>query len=453
MRTKARTLAIGFFPRKFCGEAAQFELGLHRIPLLVEGWEVAWVQLDHDDQQANVRALRQAAPDLVLLHSNRAQIVETVDLIDALTEELPELPLFLCGWVAHPPYVTAAFAAAKGLRHPNFALLCGEIEAIVPALLDRLASGGASLAGLPGVVPWDPRSRRWRGRSDFVLVEDVGSLPPVTIDHIPKQHRQSQAGWVDLSRGCLYRCAFCFLCCYRRPRMRRLSKQSVREGIRAAAEKGVKVLGLYTASVSLDIELMATVVDTFRELRLDDVSVVGAVGPIGRRFLGRDQLELLARLKWSVMTVGLQSITPQAIRLGRRPDDPETVARTMEFISTFATPEVELILGLPGDTPEGFRRTIAFVLSLPVNITVQTFRLDAWSSFFIERKKFGLKADFRDVGRVYESDSFPKGAIEDCRQWLRRLGRARWPYRAKSLALDGEQINDTRAAAGPAEGG
>jgi hypothetical protein len=227
--------------------------------------------------------------------------------------------------------------------------------------------------------------------------------------------------------------------------MRRVGPERVREGIRAAAAKGVKVLGLYTASVSLDIELISTVVDTFRELRLDDVSVVGAVGPIGRRFLDRQKLELLAQLKWSVMTVGLQSITPQAIRLGRRPDDHETFARTMEFVSTFTTPEVELILGLPGDSPEGFRRTIAFALSLPVNITVQTFRLDAWSSFFAERKKFGIKADFRNVARVYENSSFPKGAIEECQQWLRRVGRARLRYRAKALALDGEQINDTQA--------
>jgi hypothetical protein len=442
----ARTLAIAFFPRAFCGEAAQFEVGLHRLPAMAPpGWGVEWLQLDAGDPERSVRAVADAAPDLLLLHANRTQMVETVAFLDALADHCAALPVLLCGWIAQPAYIDEAFAACApaGLRHPRFALACGEVEAVVPAALARLqdAVDLERLAGLPGVVRWDSPGRAWVGRPEFVCVEEMDRLPVCTIDHIRKEWRDADAGWVELSRGCRLRCSFCFVCCYARPRMRRVGLPRLRAGIEAAAAKGVKVLGLYTASVSLDIELVRGVVDAFRDLGLRDVAVVGAMGPVGRKFLSPAQLDLLGALRWSVMTVGLQSITPAATRLARRMDDPERFAATMERIAGFVTPEVELILGLPGDSPEAFRRTIEFALALPVNVTVQTFRLDPWSTYFAERELHGLRADFRNVARVYESAAFPGRSIEECRAWLRSLGQGPWRHRAKNLALDGQQLN------------
>jgi radical SAM superfamily enzyme YgiQ (UPF0313 family) len=345
------------------------------------------------------------------------------------------------------PYVDAVFDAASGLRHPSFALACGEIEAIVPPLLDSLAGesrlSAESLRGHAGVVAWDAAERAWDGACELVFVQDMDALPDATIDHIPKRWREGAAGWVELSRGCKLRCSFCFACGYRNARMRRFSAERVRRGVRLAAEKGTKVLGLYTASVSMDIDLVAVVVDAVRDLGLG-LKVVGAVGPVDRGFLQGERLDRLSKLDWSVMTIGLQTVTPEAIRLARRADDPETFARVAQTISGFTTPEVELILGLPGDSPQGFRTTIEFLLSLPVNITVQTFRLDPWSTYFEQRDRHGLRADFRDVARVRSSNSFSEGQIAECAAWLRELGRAPWTHTARQLAFDGEQINCSR---------
>ena len=447
MAETTRTLGIAFFSRKLCGEAAQFEIGLHRIPHMIgANWGVEWIELDHDDQDRNARTVADCRPDLLLLHANRDQMVETVAFVDHATEQLPDLPIVLCGWIAQPAYVDAVFEAAEGLRHPSFALACGEVEAIVPPLLERVRGprgGPVELGEVAGLVRWDVVGRRWTGPARFVVVEDVDALPLCTIDHIPKRWRDSRAGWVELSRGCRLRCSFCFACCYRKARMRGHDPARVREAVRAAAVAGVEVLGLYTASVSLDVDRLGTVAAAFRELGLRDVAVVGAVGPIGRRFATGRVLEALSAFDWSVMTVGLQSITPEATRLARRPDDPETVARVMEGVSAFVTPELELILGLPGDSPEGFRRTVRFALSLPVNVTVQTFRLDPWSSYFEQREQLGLEADFRQVARVRRSPSFPEGSIEECRGWLEQLGAGPWTHRARALALDGRQLNDS----------
>jgi hypothetical protein len=108
MAGATKTLVIAFFPRKFCGEAAQFELGLHRVEAMQSGgWGVEWVELDDADPTASVRRVEESSADLVLLHANRTQMTETVAFVDAMAASSPDRPLVLCGWVAQPSYAPA----------------------------------------------------------------------------------------------------------------------------------------------------------------------------------------------------------------------------------------------------------------------------------------------------------------------------------------------------------
>jgi hypothetical protein len=441
MHRKSRELALAFFPTPFSGEAAQYELGLHRLPRMVKtGWHELWLQLAPAAAEDNARAAAEAAPAAVLLHVHRTQVVDALAFANALGRLRPDLPLIMCGWTAHPPYVDAVAAAAGGLTSPSFALLCGEVEAVMPLALARLADGGgmAALAGLPGIVVWDPCRRTWQGSQEYLFVDDLAALPAAAIVNIPKELQDSRADWLELARGCKYRCAFCIGCAFARPRLRRFDPQRIRRAVRDSAERGVEVLGLLSSSNSFDVDLLRSVVGAVRALGRSGLRVAG---PVHARFASGETLELLASLDWELMTIGLQTLTPEAQRLMRRGDDPEVFARTMEGISSFSTPEVEIVLGLPGDTPEGFQRTVRYVLGLPVKVTVHTLRLDPWSSFLIERDRLGLSADFTRMGRIRRSAAFSAAQLGECRTWLRRLGRGPWPYRAKTLSFDGEQLN------------
>jgi hypothetical protein len=98
-------------------------------------------------------------------------------------------------------------------------------------------------------------------------------------------------------------------------------------------------------------------------------------------------------------------------------------------------------VGLPGDTPEGFRETINWALSLPADISVYRLRLDPWSRYLVNRHELGIKADFSRMGRVVKTPGFSDGEINDCESWLRRLCRKPWHYRAGNMYLDGEILN------------
>lgn len=435
-----RTLVLAFFPTPFSGEPAFYELGMHRLPLMLgKDWRAVWLQLAPGCAEAGAREAAAAGPAAVLLHVHRGQVADALGFANALGRLRPKLPLFMCGWNAHPPHVAAVAAATGGLKSPSFGLLCGELEATAPQALARVAGGGgmASLSGIRGVAVWDPRRRLWWGSQEYAAVEDLAALPDAALSHIPKEWMGRRAGWLELSRGCRCRCAFCLLSVFDRPRLRSFSPGRIRAAARAATARGVEVLGLLSAGANYDPEALGAAVDALRRLRRPGLKVAGAVHV---RHIDERTFGLLAALSWEFMIVGFQSAKPEAERLMRRREDPEAFARTIERISSFVIPEVEIILGLPGDTPAGFKRTIRWLLGLPVHITVHWLRLDPWSDFFRDRERLGLKADFSKEGRLVEGPGFSAEQLEECRDWLRRLRRT---HRAQSLKIEGEQINDT----------
>ncbi len=438
-----KTLAMVFFPTPFSGEAAQYELGMHRLPFLLEGWDQVWLELAPGRAGDDAVTVAGARPDLVLLHAHRTQVAGALAFAEAFGAVRPDVPLVMCGWTAHPPYVDGVMAATEPLTSPAFALACGEVEAVIPPLAERLAAraGPAGIEEVPGLVRWDPLERRWRGAPRYVFVEDLDRLPDVSIEHIPKAWKQDMAGWLELARGCRFRCSFCLACAFPTPGLRRFGPERIREGVRRSVDAGVSVLGLLTSSNSFDAELLRSLVGAFSDL---GVKGIGVAGPMHAKYVRGEVLDLLRTLDWRLMTIGLQTITGEAQRLIRRGDDPAELAATLERIATFATPEIEIILGLPGDSPAGFRRTVEYLLALPVNITVHTLRLDPWSTFLMERERFGIVADFVGGARVVSHDSFSLEQMDECRAFLRELAAGPWTFRAGQLALDGEHLNRKR---------
>ena len=93
-----KTLGLTFFPTQFSGEAAQYELGMHRLPQMIgDAWVPEWIQLPGTDAAANARRIADARPDFVLLHAHRFQVPDALALANALGELCPEVPLLQCG--------------------------------------------------------------------------------------------------------------------------------------------------------------------------------------------------------------------------------------------------------------------------------------------------------------------------------------------------------------------
>jgi radical SAM superfamily enzyme YgiQ (UPF0313 family) len=83
-----------------------------------------------------------------------------------------------------------------------------------------------------------------------------------------------------------------------------------------------------------------------------------------------EHLEFLGEIGPAYLGVGMQSMDQAVLKLHQRPSDSPRFERAVRDLAAITSIELQIIFGLPGDTPEGFRRTLDYALSLPASVRV-----------------------------------------------------------------------------------
>lgn len=76
----------------------------------------------------------------------------------------------------------------------------------------------------------------------------------------------------------------------------------------------------------------------------------------------------LSSIATSYLGIGLQSIDPAVLKQLERPFDPRRFESVVRHLAKLARCEIQIIMALPGDSPEGFRRTLDYSRSLGVAV-------------------------------------------------------------------------------------
>ena len=103
--------------------------------------------------------------------------------------------------------------------------------------------------------------------------------------------------------------------------------------------------------------------------------------------IDREMLQVLLDHGADRISVNPQSLEPQVLRAIGRQHSPEDIEKAMTLATSMGFPHVnmDLIAGLPADTPEGFRRTLDRCLTFGAdNITVHTLSLKKGSRILLE---------------------------------------------------------------------
>jgi radical SAM superfamily enzyme YgiQ (UPF0313 family) len=194
---------------------------------------------------------------------------------------------------------------------------------------------------------------------------------------------------LETIRGCVYRCKFCYY-----PKsydnLYFLSPSRIIDNLRYARERGVREVILLDPTLNQRrdfrnfLRLLATCnpeqsFTYFGELRAEGIDTEIA--------------SLLREANFNEVEIGLQSIEPAAQTLMDRRNNRRAYERGVAaLLDAGMHVKVDLIVGLPGDTPESVRRSIRYVHDSGLYSDVQVFNLSILpgTSFREEASRHGL---------------------------------------------------------------
>jgi len=261
----------------------------------------------------------------------------------------PGVKLF-CGG----PEVTADPVSVLDLGIFDF-VITGEGEVPFLSLCQNL-SAGEDYSRIPGIVT--------------AVTSIIQTPPPITnLDSLPSPYltgvidTHSTPGilW-QLSRGCSFTCDFCF-----DSRgvhgVRHFSLERVELELRHFAATGVSQIFVLDSTFNLNPERAKKILRMIKKYAPN----IHFHFEVRNEFIDREMAKLFAQIACSLQ-IGLQSADQEVLRLvGRSFNKADFSAKVGLLNDSGAVFGFDLIYGLPGDTLEGFRRTLDYALSLYPN--------------------------------------------------------------------------------------
>ena len=314
-------------------------------------------------------------------------IDRTLWIASRLRERRPDLRIIIGG-----PEVTADNAWV--LQHPaiDFAAI-GEGEQTFAELLIALRdqhTPSEPIAGLY-VSPNVARSRRERSAPDLPVLESHSALgesglllpafrqPLASLDEISSPYLEGILDAADEDmllletiRGCIFKCKFCYY-----PKsyddLYFVSREKIIANLQYARERGVKEVVLLDPTLN-QARNFADFVKLLAEQNPDHQWRY--FGELRAEGLTPDIARVLREANFTEVEIGLQSIDPLAMELMDRKNNMKAFERGVTALMDVGIDvKVDLIIGLPGDTPDSVRRGMHFLRDTGLYSSVQVFNL------------------------------------------------------------------------------
>lgn len=275
----------------------------------------------------------------------------TRHLVRLLRRAKPDLTIFAGG-----PEATADPEGMLSSSPFDF-LILGDGEIPFMDAMAALATG-QNISGIKGIACMQDNRFVSSGTHAAQLLD---TIPSPYLSGIADPDRYGGVLW-QISRGCDFGCDYCFDAQGRKG-VRRFSMARVAEELDFFVKKRVAQVTVIDSTFNQDIKRAKEILRLI-ERRAPHIHFHFEVRS---EFIDREMARLFARVNCSLQ-VGLQSAHPQVHKGVRRvfnaEDFPRRIAMLNESGAIFG---FDLIYGLPGDTPEGFRASIDFALALYPN--------------------------------------------------------------------------------------
>jgi radical SAM superfamily enzyme YgiQ (UPF0313 family) len=341
--------------------------------------------------QGLLAALLDAQPDIVGFTCYLWNIERTLWLAEQMKARRPEVLVVLGG-----PEITLDNAWV--LEHPavDFAVL-GEGEATWVEWLEALNRAPAAAHHVAGVYSAAARRagppRRPLGRLDDVSSPYLAGILDAADERLLL---------LETVRGCVFRCKFCYY-----PKSYEglyfLGQEKLRANLRHARQRGAEEVVLLDPTLNQRRDFAAFLRILGEENPDRQFTYFGELRAEG---ITPDVARLLANAPFNAVEIGLQSIDPRAMDLMDRNNNLRAFQRGVQALREAGIDvQIDLIIGLPGDTVDSVRRGLDFLHQQPMGTGVQVFNLAVLpgTAFRHEAAALGLQYQPRPPYYVLET--------------------------------------------------
>ncbi|MBI5477777.1 MAG: cobalamin B12-binding domain-containing protein [Deltaproteobacteria bacterium] len=397
---------------------------------LVDDSLPADTEAPHEEFRLSERHVEQLAagdPDAVCFSAYCWNVDAILEACARLKQRRPET-LTVVGGRAVEDMAPALLRDHATLDH----VVGGEAERSFVELLGRWRATGLPLAHdlPPGVFGRSPSGDVVSG-PPAELVADLDTIPSPYLAGIVQPAPEGMM--LELSRGCLNRCGYC---AWNSAKTRRAFSQArLVDELRWALRNEVRHVTLIDSAINYEQSTLerfvaaAEAADPGRELRY--------TYNLRHELLTPAQVELLGRLRAQQVLLGMESLSEGAMRQSdREPLDRGRFQAALRLLRRLAPDPaaspptvVGVVLGLPGDTLDGFQRTMDYLGELaaepagsPIGaVLVSLLQVFPGTTLWRRRAELGIRVPGRGIPYVLEVGTFPRIDLQRALSYLNKL--------------------------------
>lgn len=334
----------------------------HLIASELDGLEVHLIESRTPDIDEFLARIEETDPDVIGVSAYVWSFPMLLDVAREVKRRCPDTTIVFGGPSARP----SMFA-----RHPFIerrfdvdALVLGEGEEIFVEIVKLHDRSFDSLRQLPGLAL--PTPDGWHRTNPPSPLENLDSL---ASPYVLGLHSKNVSAHLESFRGCPLSCSFCQWG-EGQGNSRIFSEAYLQRDLEILIAEGIRRSTVVDAALNLNPRAFRNFAKAAR--------ATGATKELALSFevypshLTNEHLDFIAECHHPLeLGLGLQSYDKDVLRKMQRPFDEkrfENVARTLHSLGCLVA--IEIILGLPGDNPDSFLRTLERARNLPCEVRV-----------------------------------------------------------------------------------
>jgi radical SAM superfamily enzyme YgiQ (UPF0313 family) len=325
----------------------------------LQGSQFAFIDFRKSDIDAYVDAILEFEADLVGFSVYIWSSLLLTEVARRVKKRRPECLLVFGGPSARtalfdlPPYGDPATYIDAVVESEGEATFC-EIARLPRLTRDALSAvGGLHVPNGEGWASTGPRT-------PIIHLDEIAS--PFQLGLMPDH----SVAYLETYRGCPMSCAFCEWGRADNPGTV-FSADYIAAELAAYAAADVPAVFLVDAGLNLNAKAFDNLAAAEREVGF--LRHAGFWCEVYPSLIKDTQLEFLSAVGGSsYLGIGLQSLDDEVLRNLQRPFKRERFETVIDQLAPIADVEIQIIFGLPTDSPDGFRRTLEYATSFPAAV-------------------------------------------------------------------------------------